>query len=46
MSTRIKRLSFAILYCKGKSKNEEFRKEALKKSRAISDPAFPSSNYI
>jgi hypothetical protein len=27
MSIRIKRLSFAILYCKGKSKNEEYRKE-------------------
>jgi hypothetical protein len=26
MSTRIKRLSFEMLYCKGKSKNEEFRK--------------------
>jgi len=28
MSTRIKRLSFAMLYCKAKSKHEEFRKES------------------
>jgi len=27
MSTRIKRLSFAMLYCKAKSKHEEFRKK-------------------
>jgi hypothetical protein len=26
MSIRIKRLSFEMLYCKGKSKNEEYRK--------------------
>jgi len=30
MSTRIKRLSFEMLYCKGKSKNEDYRKEELK----------------
>jgi hypothetical protein len=27
MSTRIKRLSFEMLYCKAKSKNEERRKQ-------------------
>jgi hypothetical protein len=31
MSTRIKRLSFEMLYCKAKSKNEEFRKEEVEK---------------
>jgi len=29
MSTRIKRLSFEMLYCKAKSKNEEYRKLSL-----------------
>jgi len=29
MSTRIKRLAFEMLYCKGKSKNEEFRKKPI-----------------
>jgi len=31
MSTKIKRLSFEILYSKAKSKNEEYRKKELKK---------------
>jgi hypothetical protein len=35
MSTRIKRLSFEMLYCKGKSKNEEFRKESIGKQVAV-----------
>jgi hypothetical protein len=29
MSTRIKRLSFEMLYCKEKSKNAEYRKDSL-----------------
>jgi hypothetical protein len=36
MSTRIKRLSFAILDCKGKSKNEEFRKLSSEKGMRTS----------
>jgi len=42
MSTRIKRLSFAILYCKAKSKNEEFRKKSLLNLRfsVMSNPDF------
>jgi len=35
MSTKIKRLSFEMLYCKPKSKNEEFRKQS-----SIIDPLF------
>jgi len=34
MSTRIKRLSFEILHCKAKSKNEDYRKEELKNEGA------------
>jgi hypothetical protein len=36
MSKRIKRLTFEILYCKAKSKNEEFRKECC-----TIDPSLP-----
>ena len=32
MSTRIKRLSFEMLYCRAKSKNAEYRKKATKKA--------------
>jgi hypothetical protein len=38
MSIRIKRLSFAILYCKGKSKNEEYRKQCC-----MVDPHLPKN---
>jgi hypothetical protein len=31
MSTRLKRLSFEMLYCKAKFKNEEYRKEEVEK---------------
>jgi hypothetical protein len=35
MSTRIKRLSFEMLYCKAKSKNADFRKEHTMKGNVI-----------
>jgi hypothetical protein len=34
VKARVKRLSFEMLYYKGKSKNEEFRKESTRKEVA------------
>jgi hypothetical protein len=34
MSTRVKRLSFEMLYCKAKPKNAEYRKEYVEIKKA------------
>jgi hypothetical protein len=45
MSTRIKRLSFEMLYCKAKSKNAEYRKYSSERKKAeLFDPAWLFDN--
>jgi hypothetical protein len=44
MSTRIKRLSFAMLYRKGKAKNEEYRK--LSAGLTLFERASPNSHTV
>jgi len=43
MSTSIKGLLFVMLYCKEKSKNEEYRKKSSRRgARTSPNPVFPS----